>query len=867
VIMKRLVLLFWLGILPLLAIQVTGTQSGTWSVANNPYEVTGDITIPEGQFLMIDAGVEVVVNGNFQITVQGNLVVNGTESDSVSFDRGAAVSSTWKGIRLENEAMNSTFEYCIIQHAENGINSINSPFTIHKSRLNLNTKAINLYGIGSDNPSTVLIQDCILSNSVNNAVLISQNSNTTIQGCDIFGNGTGTQFMAAIQLSNQSVSGNCSPIIMNNHIHHNLKQAITAWDVVALGTIYPHIENNQIENNYTGIYLLHAGGLIKNNQIRNNFIPGNSNSGAGLMLSGTRTTPFITGNIVTGNYTGFYIGENASPCLGDMSVDNPGGAGMNQIYDNIDGSGVSHSIYVYNTASNPWVAGSVIKAENNYWGTTDLDVLATSINDNVDNSVLATVDFDPILVESEQASISGIITYTGTNDLSAIYVFVTNAVTNELASFAEVDEAGNYTSLIEEPGDYYVMAIGILNDSPVAYGVLGSVGSPTNLAVGSGQHLVNCDFSLIDGMPPIQLHVGTPTELEGHAVYPLSTKYMFVSTGGQDLIYRDGDFLRLYGTYNEDSMETFRPNENNIWLKVSNVQPGDFWTRPEFDEDTNTFTYKTALVMTPEVVLNEGVEELMYPIKVTSDNSTEEEIWWFTLGKGLVQMTYINNYFTEGLMTYSGFEIIGEDHSLFPLAEGNKWFLLEEEAPFNPYQLHYRVEGADVVLSWLPPRNNGNNWTNYKIFRDGEEYRTVAYSSYETIVPLDATPHTYYVKAITSEVMSESSNTITVSQVGNDDAVSAMMPKLELYPNPFSYRNGGSMNIKLSVPEKSDVQVNVYNVKGQLMVSKKEFGVKGMINLSWDGKDNKGNAIANGVYFVKSQIGKKTQIKKCLVLK
>ena len=37
---------------------VNGNQSGTWTASSSPYQVIGDITIPVGQILTIESGVE-----------------------------------------------------------------------------------------------------------------------------------------------------------------------------------------------------------------------------------------------------------------------------------------------------------------------------------------------------------------------------------------------------------------------------------------------------------------------------------------------------------------------------------------------------------------------------------------------------------------------------------------------------------------------------------------------------------------------------------------------------------------------------------------------------------------------------------------
>ena len=59
--------------------------STTWTSDLSPYLVVGDVQIPEGVSLTIDPGVEIWFSGAYEILVQGNIVANGTESDSIVF--------------------------------------------------------------------------------------------------------------------------------------------------------------------------------------------------------------------------------------------------------------------------------------------------------------------------------------------------------------------------------------------------------------------------------------------------------------------------------------------------------------------------------------------------------------------------------------------------------------------------------------------------------------------------------------------------------------------------------------------------------------------------------------------------------------
>ncbi|MBW6514946.1 MAG: hypothetical protein K0B87_09380, partial [Candidatus Syntrophosphaera sp.] len=122
---------------------VSGIQSGTWTLANSPYNVIGDVTIPAGSDLLIQPGVLVNVMGNYRITAQGTLTATGTEADSIRFESGQTdPNALWVGIRLENESQISNIQFCYIEKATYGINSINSPANISYNRFNLNEKGI-----------------------------------------------------------------------------------------------------------------------------------------------------------------------------------------------------------------------------------------------------------------------------------------------------------------------------------------------------------------------------------------------------------------------------------------------------------------------------------------------------------------------------------------------------------------------------------------------------------------------------------------------------------------------------------------------------------------------------------------------------
>ena len=62
-----------------------GNVSGTWTKANSPYYINGEITIPNDSTLTIEPGVEVIFTGHYKFNVQGRLLAIGTETDTIVF--------------------------------------------------------------------------------------------------------------------------------------------------------------------------------------------------------------------------------------------------------------------------------------------------------------------------------------------------------------------------------------------------------------------------------------------------------------------------------------------------------------------------------------------------------------------------------------------------------------------------------------------------------------------------------------------------------------------------------------------------------------------------------------------------------------
>ena len=80
------------------------------------------------------------------------------------------------------------------------------------------------------------------------------------------------------------------------------------------------------------------------------------------------------------------------------------------------------------------------------------------------------------------------------------------------------------------------------------------------------------------------------------------------------------------------------------------------------------------------------------------------------------------------------------------------------------------------------------------------------------------------------------------------------------YPNPFSTSTAIPYNIQ---KPSDDIRVTIYDILGREV---KEFTVgqqsTGLHSMLWDGKNNFGQKVTNGVYFYRLQAGNESQVKK-----
>jgi len=265
------------------AFSLSGDVSGTWTLADSPVLINGDIRIPTGSTLIISPGVTVSFDARHTFTVNGKLQAIGSSQKKIVFTRtNPTEASKWGGIEFLSANNTSVLEYCIIEYAKGDGGS----------------PAVRGGAVYIDNCSPT-IRNCLIQ------LNYTHNSDK---------NGAG----GAIYLHDNS-----SSLIENNHLTDNETDSGGAI-YIGGNSSWPTIKNNLIENNLAhssggGIYVAtQAKSFIFNNTIRGNTANYWGGGGITLWNNYCHTSPCtdVYNNVIYGNNAtnggGIYCRYNVS---------------------------------------------------------------------------------------------------------------------------------------------------------------------------------------------------------------------------------------------------------------------------------------------------------------------------------------------------------------------------------------------------------------------------------------------------------------------------------------------------------------------------------------------------------------------------
>ncbi len=360
-------------------------SGGVVTFSGGNYFVNSNLTVAASDTIKILSNATVKLALNVSVLVNGTLIVN--PPDSVKF---TSIDTTQKftDLRLDLAGTNSMLNKLIYEYSFNGLRLLNSSplisnctFRYNCGGATLTVPALNLFNA---NP---VITNCLFYRNYRAAIAGGSNIANAPQILN-------SQFIENVLTSgnvpqiNLGQSGAGTTIIRGNTIRGI---SVLSGGIAALptGTLTVIIENNNIRKNRYGIALNGSvNAIIRNNIIDSNNIQGLPlQGGSGLNFVGSGINARVSKNIIRWNLWGVTLQSSAAPVFGDLSISDTNYIGLNYIFFNSN-SGLFYDFY--NNTNQP------IKAENNFWGTGNLDSIEAHIFHQVDSAALGFVDYMPI---------------------------------------------------------------------------------------------------------------------------------------------------------------------------------------------------------------------------------------------------------------------------------------------------------------------------------------------------------------------------------------------------------------------------------------------------------------------------------------
>lgn len=317
---------------------VTGiiSSNAIWSPSGSPYKIIGNTQINAGVTLTIQPGTVITAQGNYFVKVLGNIVAQGTITDSIIFN--SQNNAMWAGLQLISSgstlntdytfSSGSVFTYCSFYSSSRALFAYNTGIYVSNCSFTNNTIALeprktvrSLIGNSSFKSNGTGIyseyEDYVSGNNVGCIVKLKIDKNNfdkNTTGINLLTNQTTfDSLIVSNSLFTNNVTGfilgggGYGPYLANVEIKNNTFYKDTVG--LYISTIYSNgyngctgnlgnslkIQRNNITNNATGLKISNSGSghLIENNVVSNNRI--------GIVVEGVSNSITFNKNTITDN--------------------------------------------------------------------------------------------------------------------------------------------------------------------------------------------------------------------------------------------------------------------------------------------------------------------------------------------------------------------------------------------------------------------------------------------------------------------------------------------------------------------------------------------------------------------------------------
>lgn len=441
---KLSVLLLFVSIYSFSQTNVSGiiNSNTTWSLANSPYTITGNILVNPGVTLTIEAGVTIEVNSGLGLQSSGEVIAIGTPSSRILFTSSSSNPSSgdWAGISLLNQSIDPSFDsmgnyvsgtifknvdikYTGQQSWSGGIKATNADIFMDGCTITEGDQ----YGIFlSSTNDNLTIRNCLIENHTFTGIYFSsQNGLAEITDSKIENNqehglllvgenfivsdnlfrNNGTGFVgAAITVAPNGSSSSSNKIIRKNKFIDHERVTIK----IEIGSL-TEISQNIFLNTQRAVVTEEANIRVDSNVFVNNSMIIKDHRGKDLSMkynhiinNNKANTPwgFSSTGLVISAYQGFnkidfgfntMVNNNfSSDRLLMLEYRNTSSVKINN--NNLLNGNSQYFIYNNFSVSQP-----VIDAKNNYWGTQNTSEIDNRIFDWADNFNNSVVGYSPIL--------------------------------------------------------------------------------------------------------------------------------------------------------------------------------------------------------------------------------------------------------------------------------------------------------------------------------------------------------------------------------------------------------------------------------------------------------------------------------------